>query len=82
MSAYLSFRSQFAKIGDSERLFLMQRVRHWLNFEYVKKNELDIRFIKHLNVSHCLWDEFWWRRLREYSKTPAFAALKNALLKN
>ena len=75
MASFLYFRSQFNKISESERLFLMLRLRQWLLYEYTKKHSLDGPLIKHMTVSHCLWNEFWWRRLRELSKAPAFVSM-------
>ena len=75
MTEFLRFRNEMLKYGNGQKLFLMLRIRHWLQYEYVKKHPYDNALIAHLNISHCLWDEFWWRALRTYSKSPLFHSL-------
>ena len=79
MTDFLYFRQSIEKITGGQLLFAVLRLREEINREFnalEKKGPLDILLAKHIKVPHLLWGEAWWRKLRNYSKTPLFRSVR------
>ena len=75
MTDYLYFRQAIEKMKGGQLLFAVLRLREGLSWDFnvlEKKGPFDILLTKHIQIQHLYWDEAWWRKLREYSKTPLF----------
>lgn len=82
MTTFLYFRNQYNRLTAVEKLFAVQRLRHWLldEFKSLKKvDTLNSELLDHLNKGHLSWDEAWWIELREFSKAPLFRYLRQYL---
>lgn len=83
-TSYLRFKSICAKITQSEQWFMVQRLIHHAHLEFAENprldNEKSRNLINHLRVPPIHWDEFWWRKLRIYRETHAFAVIMRKYL--
>ena len=79
MTDFLYFRQFIGKINGGELLFAVLRLREGLIWEFNTLNKigpLDVLLAKHIVIQHLLWDEAWWRKLRNYSKAPLFKTFR------
>jgi hypothetical protein len=79
MTDYLYFRKSIEKMKGGQRLFAVLRLREGLAWEFKaleKKGPYDILLVKHVLIQHLYWDEFWWRRLREYRRSILFKTVR------
>lgn len=79
MTDYLVFRNHFDRPSNGQLYFAVIRLRLWLSDEYngkEEKRDSDKKLLAHLAIPHIVWNEAWWRRLRELSKTPLFRSVR------
>jgi len=72
---YLSFRKQFENSSLTARMFAMDRVTNWLDYEILTNpihNDDNKYLLAHLKVSPVLINEAWWRKLRVFSASTLF----------
>ena len=79
MADYLVFRRQFDRPSNGQLYFAIIRLLHWLTDEYNSMEEKlvsDKKLLLHLAIPCIVWNEAWWRQLRELSKTPLFRSVR------
>ena len=72
---YLSFRKQFENCNPTARMFAMNRVTDWLQYELINNSLHDDdnkHLLAHLKVNTLLINEAWWRKLRTFTRTSLF----------
>ena len=83
-ASYLLFKRNYAKMTDSERYFLMNRIVHVLEGELTenvlyRSHILTMYLLRHLRVPIQYIDEVWWMRLRPLTEAPLFSVVLRQL---
>lgn len=74
-TTYLSFRKNFENACPTARMFAMNRVTDWLEYELIRNPKYDDdnrELLIHLKVNSLLINEAWWRKLRVFSASTLF----------
>jgi len=74
-TTYLTFRKQFENASPTARMFAMNRVVDWLQYEILNNPRHDDdnkHLLAHLKVNSLLINEAWWRKLRSFTSTKLF----------